>query len=147
MSSGPTVFEDQVRMRYKRSTAPAMRTFLTELKSQGQLVGGVCDECDFVQVPPKDHCPSCGADVDTFEPVSDEGTLVTWTTVNDDPPKGPYEAPYTVGVVELDGTDSGFLHAIQGSQEDLDEGARVRAVLREDREGNIADIEGFEVIG
>lgn len=145
--SGPEVFEDAIRMRYTRSTAPSMREFLTALKNDGELVGGVCETCDFVQVPPKDHCPSCGADVDTFEPVSDEGTLVSWTRVHDEPPKGPFEPPFTLGVIELDGADAGFVHAVRGDPDELDEGTRVRAVLKDEREGNIADIEGFEVIG
>lgn len=141
------VFEDDIRMRYTRSTAPSMRRFLTALKNDGELVAGVCGNCEFVQVPPKDYCPECGADVDTFEPVEQEGTLVSWTRVEEEPPQGPFEAPYNLGIVELDGTDSGFIHAVQAEEDELETGARVRAVLRDEREGNITDIEGFEVIG
>lgn len=144
--TGPGVFEDKVRMRYKRSTAPSMRAFLTRLKNEGELVGSTCEACGFVQVPAKDHCPDCGADVDTFEPVASEGTLVSWTTVHDAPPKGPFEPPYNVGIVQLDGTDSGFVHAVTSDPGELETGARVQAVIKEDREGSILDIEGFEVI-
>lgn len=147
MTDAPGVFPDTIRMRYKRSTAPSMRAFLTALRDDAEIIGGRCDACGFVQVPPKDHCPDCGADVDTFEPVADEGTLVSWTTVHEAPPKGPYEPPFTVGIVELDGTDAGLLHAVTGDPEDLEAGARVRAVIKEDRDGLISDIESFEVIG
>lgn len=129
------VFEERIEIDYYRSTAPSVRAFLTSLRDDAEIVGSTCDGCGHVEVPPRDACPACGADVDTFEPVSSEGELISWTDDGED----------AFGVVRLDGTDAGFVHALL--DDDAEVGARVQAVFADDREGHLTDIEGFEVIG
>ncbi len=46
----------------------------------------------------------------------------------------------TYCLVQLDGADTVLLHRLLGQ---ADIGARVRAVLSEDRTGSIGDLEGF----
>ena len=52
----------------------------------------------------------------------------------------PLAEPVKLALVRLDGADTVLLHHLLG---DADIGARVRAVLKDDRVGSILDVEGF----
>ncbi|WP_255150027.1 Zn-ribbon domain-containing OB-fold protein [Halorarius halobius] len=69
--------------------------------AQGDLLGGVCDDCGQVLLPPRPACYACGSrDVDV-EQQSTEGRVYTYTEVNTAPPAFADDAPYTIAVVEL----------------------------------------------
>jgi uncharacterized OB-fold protein len=105
-----------------------------------RLVAGRCVACSTHVFPLRDHCPSCGCDVER-ELLPTRGTLWTWTTQGFEP-KPPYVAdgdgefaPYGVGYVEF----AGYLRVegrlTEGDPEQLRIGMpmRVVAVTRGDR--------------
>jgi uncharacterized OB-fold protein len=84
------------------------------------------------------------------EPVelSDTGILLTYTIVRYSVPFiQPQEPPYALGIIRLDGADSGMTH-ILGEVElnKIKVGMRMKAVFREVREGNLLDIKYFKPI-
>jgi len=83
--------------------------------------------------------------MDEWVEVSNVGTLLTFTVtryaVPGIQPQGP---PFAMGIVKLDGADTGVVHLLGGV--DLGEitvGMRMQAVFREKRQGNYLDIEYF----
>jgi uncharacterized OB-fold protein len=73
-----------------------------------KLNGGRCKKCGYVFFPPQTYgCESCGATADQLEPMAlgGAGTLHSFATVHlhqDRSGKG-LQAPFTVGLIVLDG--------------------------------------------
>jgi uncharacterized OB-fold protein len=88
--------------------------------------------------------------MDNWVEVPPTGTLVSATVAHEAFLGGP-EAPYGVGAIRLDGTDTLFLHHIGGFdlsdpeliRTNLAKGARMQAVWAEERSGTILDILHF----
>ncbi len=69
------------------------------------LNGGRCRACGYVFFPPQRYgCEACGASPEHLEPIAlaGRGTLHSFATVHLHQAKG-IEAPFTVGVILLDG--------------------------------------------
>jgi uncharacterized OB-fold protein len=81
--------------------------------------------------------------------VGDVGTLLTYTVVKYAVPAiQPQKPPYAMGIIQLDGASTGFMHLL--GEVDLDSigiGMRVKAVFRDQREGNYLDIKYFKPLG
>ncbi len=62
-----------------------------------------CTRCGQVDTTTRSICSNCLGD--SFKPVevAGIGTLASWTTIRRAPPRFRDEAPYQVGVVDLDG--------------------------------------------
>ncbi|MFW9896902.1 MAG: DNA-binding protein, partial [Candidatus Thorarchaeota archaeon] len=59
----------------------------------------------------------------------------------------PLEPPFSYGIINLDGADTGFVHIIKESDpEKLNIGMRVKAVFKAKPRKRILDIEYFEAI-
>jgi uncharacterized OB-fold protein len=57
------------------------------------------------------------------------------------------EVPYAIVIVKLDGADTGFLHIVKKDEmEKLEIEKKVAAIWREERTGEILDIDSFKVI-
>lgn len=67
----------------------------------GELLGGVCEGCGQILLPPRPACYSCGSRSITIEPQPREGTIYTHTEVHTPPPAFEDDAPYTIAIVEL----------------------------------------------
>ena len=131
-----------VAFDYTRSTGPVVGRFLTGLRD-GQVVGGRTSEGKVV-VPPPEYDPVTHQQLDDFVDVSDSGTVTSWTWVPE-PVKGqPFDRPFAFALVTLDGADVPLLHALDvASPDDVETGMRVKIRWREERVGDITDIECF----
>lgn len=73
-----------------------------EIPQRYRLEAAKCKGCGFIAFPPRLVCPKCGARA--FEPtrLAEAGKLLTYTVIR--VPPGPFEdqAPYAVGIAELD---------------------------------------------
>lgn len=69
--------------------------------ADGDLLGGVCDDCGQVLLPPRPACYACGSRAVAVESQSRMGTIFSYTEVHAAPPAFADEAPYTIAVVEL----------------------------------------------
>jgi hypothetical protein len=70
---------------------------------QGKLMGGICQKCKKVHLPPRPYCDKCGADKFSWINISSKAKLVTYTIINVAPQQFQNLTPYAVGIVELAG--------------------------------------------
>jgi len=148
------VIQGKITLPYQWAMGETTTRFFEELR-QGRIMGTRCAACGRVMVPARKFCSRCFRDAEDWVQVSDQGTLRSWVLVNFAYEGQPKEPPYIIGVIDLDGSDSGLAHFVGGLEDyDLERvservriGMRVAAVWREAREGNIFDIEYFRPLG
>ncbi|WP_313696303.1 Zn-ribbon domain-containing OB-fold protein [Halorarum halobium] len=98
---------------------------------EGVLSTTRCADCDALHYPPRVVCPECtGEDLEYVE-LPDTGTLYAFSALRGGAPMGMAdEAPFTVGVVDLDGVDVRLSARIDGATvEDLDIGDPVELAV------------------
>lgn len=71
--------------------------------AQGKLMGGMCQKCKKVHLPPRPFCNDCGSQTFSWVNISGKGKLVTYTVINVAPQQFQNLTPYAVGIVELAG--------------------------------------------
>ena len=121
------------------------RRFFAELRDSKKIMGIRCPTCNRVYVPPRISCKKCFSELKEWVEVSDKGTLLTYTIVYEPGFHQPMEPPYAIGIILLDGADTGLVHCLgEVAPEQLRIGMRVQAVFKEEREGNILDIKYFK---
>ena len=132
-----------VAFDYTRSTGPVLGRFLSGLRDR-QVVGARTSDGRIV-VPPPEFDPVTHQPTTEYVDVADAGTVASWTWVPE-PVKGqPFDRPFAFALVILDGADTPFLHALDvPSPDDVQTGMRVRIRWRDERTGDITDIECFE---
>lgn len=149
MSMEEWSFEVQQKFEipYKYSPGAFMSRFFVELRDRGRLLGARCPSCGRVYMPPRSICGRCHRRIEEWAEVGEEGTLLSFTVVHYKEPFHPREAPFALGLIKLDGADTGLLHLLgEVDPKKLKVGMRVRAVLREKRAGNILDIQHFRPV-
>ena len=132
-----------VAFDYTRSTGPVLGHFLTGLRDR-QVVGARTSDGRVV-VPPPEFDPVTHQPTTEYVEVADAGTVTSWTWVPE-PVKGqPFDRPFAFALVTLDGADAPLLHALDVARPgDVETGMRVRIRWRDQRIGDITDIECFE---
>ncbi len=135
---------------YRHTAGQAASRFLRELKESKRIMGVRCPSCQRVLVPPRSFCERCFVPIDEWVEVKDTGILtsftITYAQFTSLPPP-----PYCVGLIKLDGADTGLMHYVGGvdlqdleaARKAISVGMRLQAVWREEREGKISDIEYF----
>ncbi|MCW2857308.1 MAG: DNA-binding protein [Marmoricola sp.] len=136
----------KVEFDYTRSLGPVLSAFMSALK-QHSVLGGVLADGRVV-VPPPEYDPVTHAAVTELVPVSDVGTVLSWSWVADPVSQQPLEVPFAFAQVLLDGADAPLLHAVSvPSASDMATGMRVRVKWAEEPTGTIRDIAFFEAAG
>jgi uncharacterized OB-fold protein len=69
---------------------------------EGRWISTRCDGCGHQTFPPKLACPRCGSTAVAWTPLDTRGTLYSWTRVHAAPTAFAAEAPYCLGIVDLD---------------------------------------------
>ncbi len=128
---------------YKRSLGPVIGGFLAGLKAQRLL--GARTASGRVLVPPLEYDPENGESTETELVEVGPGGVVKGFTWNANPTgKQPLARPFAWALVELDGADTAFLHAlVVDSQDALSTGMRVKPRWRKERRGHVTDLECF----
>ena len=99
-------------------------------------------------VPPPEFDPLTHDPVEDFVEVSPTGTVVSWSWVPEPVAGQPFDRPFAFALVQLDGTDGTFLHALDvASPDEVETGMRVQVRWAEERVGAITDIAAFEPAG
>lgn len=70
--------------------------------ADGAFLGGVCDDCGTVLIPPRPACYECGSRDVRIETQPRTGRIVSYTEVRVPARALADEAPFSVAVVELD---------------------------------------------
>jgi len=127
--------------------------FFRELRDNQKIYGVRCPQCQRVLVPPRPLCERCFASPDEWVEVAHQGTLEAFTICYV-PFLGLPQPPVAMIMVKLEGADTGLQHLLGGvdlsdpdkSRELVKIGMRVEAVWREQRRGEIGDIQHFKPI-
>ena len=131
---------------YTRSVGPVIGRFLEGLRDG--KIEGVRSSAGKVIVPPTGYDPDTGAELDEFVEVGTAGVVTTWSWQPEPRRNNPLDKPFAWALIQLDGADTGFLHAVDaGSPDKISVGTRVKVRWREERVGHINDIECFELEG
>lgn len=130
---------------YKRTLGPVLTRFFTALRD-GRLQG-VATADGRVLLPPTEYDPLTGADVGDPVDVGPEGTVATWTWVDDPSPRDPLDTPFAWALIRVDGADTDLLHVVDAPRDALKSGVRVRLRWRDERVGTMRDIEAWEIVG
>lgn len=141
------VVEGSLHVPYKNWYGDFISRFFCELRDNKRLRGTRCQSCHKVYMPPRPVCPGCFARLQDWVDLSPTGTLLAYTIVNYTYSHyyQPMEAPYPLGIIKLDGADTGMCHLLgEIAHEDIKIGMRVEAVFREERKGHILDIAYFK---
>ena len=119
--------------------------FYVNLRDEKTLIGTHCPKCKKVFWPPRATCGVCFSSLTEIVEIGPYGTVETFTTVVYSESIHPRKAPFIIGVIKLDGADTGMTHLIdEVNFEDLRIGMRVIPVFEKERKGNILDIKYFK---
>jgi len=127
--------------------------FFRELRDNQKIYGVRCPKCRRVLLPPRPMCERCFAPIEEWVEVGHQGTVEAYTVLCV-PFMGLPPPPLGMAVVKLDGADTGLNHILGGiefsdpdkSGEAVKIGMRVEAVWREQRRGEILDIQYFKPV-
>jgi uncharacterized OB-fold protein len=106
-----------------------------EIKYRYRLIGSRCPICGKIFFPHRTICRACGYRKLEDYKLSEKGKVLTFTVIRS-PPKG-YErnAPYVVGIVELNEGVKVISQIVDCDPEELQIGTPVELVFRKVKEG------------
>jgi hypothetical protein len=81
---------------------PNPSKYWREIPQRYRLEAGKCTKCGFVAFPPRLVCPQCGNRKFEKTKLADSGTILTFTIIRVPPHQFEDQAPYAVGIAELD---------------------------------------------
>jgi uncharacterized OB-fold protein len=138
------VLNSRIKVPYAWQAGETASHFLIQLRDEKKIWGKKCPKCQKVHVPAKKSCGYCFVETTDWVPVSDQGTVITYTIVSRDTPVQPVKAPFAYAVILLDGADTGLVHIMPlDDPEKIKTGMRVQAVWADDRKGSLLDIRHF----
>jgi len=141
------VYHGRIKVPYQWWVGETGSHFFVTLRDDKKLLGTYCPKCDLVFIPPRKACGRCFSQDMEWRELGQEGTLVTYTIPRENEALRPLDIPYAYGIIKLDGADTGLTHLLAEFDEDkLKSGMRVKAVFKEDRQGNILDIHYFKPV-
>src|SRR5437660_670470 len=137
------------KLHYAWDTGEAIGRYLAELK-EGRLIARACRKCERVMIPPRMFCERCFAELKEQVEVKRTGRLVSYTVCYVDHDGARLRGPVALGLVQLDGATTFFLHYLLGINDprEVKIGCRVETIIKAKakRVGSILDIEGFRVL-
>ena len=139
--SAPYTIHVEYEMYYGR-----ISRFFKELRDNKKIMGTKCPKCGITYCPPSSDCPKCWVPNEWVE-IGPQGILQAYTIVGIASLWIKVDVPYVLGLIKLDGADTGLMHFI--GEVDVDKvknGMRVEPVFKEEREGYITDIAYFKPV-
>ena len=149
MTNDTEIFHRKIEIEYPYSSATgaAVGKVLTAFRDDKVIWGLKCPKCGRVVVPAQDYCEICAEDMTEWIEVGQEGKIVTWTVVRRDHTLYPHPAPFAYAMIQLDGADTNMLHTVLAKDyASIKEGARVKAVWKDERTGHIRDLDHFALV-
>ncbi len=141
------VSEQVLQVPFRYSAGKVTSRFLTYLRDESVIYGIKCPGCGKVYVPPRSVCGGCFRETGEWVALSGEGLVESFSAVHYLETVHSVEAPFIIGIIKLDGADTGMVHFIRGiSEENLKIGQRVKARFSDERKGHILDISHFETL-
>lgn len=97
---------DIVDIAHPRAYPPRISAFTEPFwqgLTEGRWQSTRCTACARLTFPPKPVCPHCWSQDMQWDSLPDEGELYAWTRVHAPPAVFVDEAPYYLGIIDLDG--------------------------------------------
>ncbi len=138
------VSEQTLKVPFCYSAGRVTSRFLVGLRDESVIYGIRCPSCGKIYVPPRSICGECLTKTQEWVELSGEGIVESYTEVQYKETVHPREAPFSIGLIKLDGADTGMVHLLSN---EVEIGTRVRAVFSNSRKGHILDISHFETVG
>jgi uncharacterized protein len=101
-----------------------------EIPQRYRLEAGKCRNCGFVAFPPRLVCPRCQSRAFETVGLAAAGKLITYTVIRVPPRPFAEQAPYALGIVELDDGVRLMGQVADCAFEDLEVGKRVKTEFR-----------------
>lgn len=131
---------------FQRTTGPVMGAFLTGLR-EGVIVG-IRGADGRVIVPPPEYDPITAEDLTEMVEVGPAGVVTAVAWVTEPRPEHLLDRPFAWALIRPDGADTSLVHMVVADSPDaVAVGTRVAPKWRDERVGEIADIEYFTVEG
>ncbi len=70
--------------------------------SEQKLMAAKCVKCGKIHLPPRNLCDNCLSDNFDWMPISGKGKLLTYTIIHIAPAQFQSQAPYAIGIVQLE---------------------------------------------
>ncbi len=138
MSEPSLTAPHQLSYTYKRSLGPVFSKFFTALRDRKVL--GMKRRDGTVLMPPKEYDPDTGESLDEMVELADAGVVTSWVWVPKPRRQQPLTQPFAYALVQLDGADTAFLHAVDaGSEDKMSTGMRVKMRWADETIGAITD--------
>ncbi len=109
---------------------PTPSRYWREIPQRYRLEAAKCKNCGFVAFPPRQICPRCHSRAFETIILADAGKVVTYTVIRVPPHPFSDQAPYAVGIVELDDGVRVTGQIVDCAFEDLKIGQRVKIEFR-----------------
>ena len=120
---------------------------LAEGMKDKKIRGIKCQQCGTVYVPGPTYCRKCYIDIDDVVDVSDEGEVMSYCVEMADVRGNPIEEPKVSAMIKFDGADTWFIGTIHNIDwHDVKIGMKVKAIWKDEPEGNFGDILRFEAV-
>ncbi len=132
----------QVEFDYTRSLGSVLSKFMTGLRDHQVYAAKLSDGS--VVCPPPEYDPTTCEPVNDLVVVGTQGVVKTWAWVSEPVTDQPLNRPFAYAMVQLDGTDEPFLHALDAPQDQIKSGMRVQIRWAQQTQGDIRDIACFE---
>lgn len=127
------------KLAYPPRMTPFTRTFWDALK-EGRFLTSRCNACKDLTFPPKPLCPGCWSRDLSWVDLTGKGVLRSFTEVSAAPLVFAEEAPYVIGLIDL---DEGIrcMSRVLAPYDSLKVDMRVRLKIREAEPVNLFDFE------
>jgi len=93
-----------------------------------------CEKCGFIAFPRRARCPECGSEKFNKVKLADTGRVLTYTIIRVAPSQFSDEAPYAVGIVELEDKTRITTQIVDVDFEKLKTGMKVKLEFRKIQE-------------
>ena len=101
-----------------------------EIPQRYRLEANKCKKCDTKYFPPRQICPECKSRDMESTKIADTGRILTYTIIRIPPKQFVDQAPYAMGIVELDDGVRLTAQIVDIEFEDLKIGPRVKIEFR-----------------
>lgn len=104
--------------------------YTREIPQRYRLEANKCKNCGRISFPPRQICPHCGGRNFERTRLSDQGKIVTFTTIRVAPTQYSSQVPYSIAIVELNEGVRITTQVVDCKPEDLEVGKPVKIVFR-----------------
>ena len=115
----------------------AVPRFWREIPQRYNLIGNQCGACNRIYFPPRESCPYCRRkSMDKMKNVklNGKGKIVTYSIIHVAPEQFEGQAPYPIGIIQLDEGPCITAQIVDCDLEDVKIGMKVQSTFRKIQE-------------